>query len=163
MANSTIEQELERQGHCFFQTVGDSMEPLLHNRKSTVVIEKSMGMLRKYDVALYRRPTGEYVLHRIVKVKKGCYLICGDNRIYKEPVPKGWVLGVMTGFYPDESGRYISNSAPEYCEYMRKWGICYWRRWRKALPGRIRRKLKAKTEKGRAAGRKADWTHGKQR
>ena len=35
----TIEEELARNGHSFFQTVGDSMEPLLHNRKSTVIIQ----------------------------------------------------------------------------------------------------------------------------
>ncbi len=163
MSNSTIEQELDRQGHCFFQTVGDSMEPLLHNRKSTVVIEKSKGALRKYDVALYRRPTGEYVLHRVAKVKKGSYLICGDNRIYREPVPEGWILGVMVGFYPDEGGRYISCAIPEYQEYIRMWGIRYWRRWGKALPGRIHRKLKGKNESRRETARKAHQMHGKQR
>lgn len=141
MANSTIEQELDHLGHCLFQTVGDSMEPLLHNRKSTVVIEKSTGMLRKYDVALYRRPTGEYVLHRIVKVKKGNYLICGDNRIYREPVPGEWILGVMTGFYPDESSRYLTCSDPEYQEYLHAWGRNYCRRWIRALPGRLWRKM----------------------
>ncbi len=140
MSNSTIEQELEQHGRCLFQTVGDSMEPLLHNRKSTVVIEKSRGTLRKYDVALYRRPTGEYVLHRVVQVKKDGYLICGDNRIYKEPVPGEWILGVMTGFYPDESSRFIACIASEYRIYLKKWNIRYCGRWIMALPGRICRK-----------------------
>lgn len=141
MGNSTIEQELETQGHSFFQTVGDSMEPLLHNRKSTVVIEKASGALKKYDVALYRRPTGEYVLHRVLKVRLSDYLICGDNRIYREPVPKEWVLGVMIGFYPGVEERYISCEDLEYQKYLEKLGLQYWKRWIKALPGRIYRKL----------------------
>ena len=118
MTYSTIEQELDEQGHSLFQTVGDSMEPLLHNRKSTVVIEKVSGTLKKYDVALYRRPGGEYVLHRVLKVRSSDYLICGDNRTYREPVPKEWILGVMTGFYPDESSLLIS------CEDRNTGDIC---------------------------------------
>ena len=63
-----MEQELALYGYGLFQTVGDSMEPLLHNRISTVLIEIPKSPLKKYDVALYRRPRGEYVLHRVVKV-----------------------------------------------------------------------------------------------
>lgn len=138
----TIEQELERQGHSFFQTVGDSMEPLLHNRKSTVVIEKISNPPRKYDVVLYRRPAGEYVLHRVVKVRSNHYLICGDNRIYRERVPREWILGIMTGFYPDERNCYVPCEDPRYRKYIRKLGIRYGIRWIKALPGRVYRKIK---------------------
>lgn len=141
MVNSTIEQELATQGHSFFQTVGDSMEPLLHNRKSTVVIEKATGALKKYDVALYRRPTGEYVLHRVLQVRRNDYLICGDNRIYREPVPKEWILGVMTGFYPDAGERYISCEDLKYQKYLRTMELRYWIHWIKALPGRIRKHI----------------------
>lgn len=141
MKHSTIEQELEEQGHSFFQTVGDSMEPLLHNRKSTVVIARAPEIVRKYDVALYRRPTGEYVLHRVVKVRKKDYLICGDNRVYIEKVPKGWIIGVMTGFYPDEGSHFVSCEDGKYQEYVRTLTGRYGIRWVKVLPGRIRRKL----------------------
>ena len=94
----TIEQELATRGRSLFQTVGNSMEPLLHNRKSTVVIEKKQNRLKTGDVALYRRPAGEYVLHRVVKVLDGAYLICGDNRLWKEAVPEEWDIGVMVGY-----------------------------------------------------------------
>lgn len=141
MEKRSIEEELNRQRHCLFQTVGDSMEPLLHNRKSTIVIEKTSDALKKYDVALFRRPTGEYVLHRVLKVRDKDYLICGDNRTYMEPVPKEWVFGVMTGFYPDESGRLISCEDWEYQRYLQTLDRRYCIRWMKALPGRIRRRL----------------------
>lgn len=141
MRHSTIEQELERQGHSFFQTVGDSMEPLLHNRKSTVMIAKVSEKLRKYDVALYHRPTGEYVLHRVVKVRERDYLICGDNRIYREKVPREWVIGVMTGFFPDVGSQFVACEDGKYQEYVRVLTRRYIIRWVKALPGRIHRKL----------------------
>ncbi len=141
MENRTIEQELEEQGHSFFQTVGDSMEPLLHNRKSTVVIEKVSGELQKYDVALYRRPTGEYVLHRVIKVRQKDYLICGDNRFHREAVPKEWILGLMAGFYPDEGEKYISCGDKEYQKYLKTISWRHGLRWVKALLGRMYRKL----------------------
>lgn len=138
----TIEEELALNGHSFFQTVGDSMEPLLHNRKSTVVIEGKKESLKRYDVALYRRPsTGAYVLHRVVKVLDGAYLICGDNRIWRETVPDGWVIGVMIGYYEDEQDRYISCESESYQKYLKTLKWRYAALWLRALPGRVRRKL----------------------
>lgn len=119
MIKLTIEQQLERSGHGFFQTVGDSMEPLLHNRKSTVVIERKKTRLNRYDVALYKRPTGEYVLHCVVKVLEGAYLICGDNRVWREKVQEEWILGVMIGFYEDERNIYTSCKSELYRKYLK--------------------------------------------
>lgn len=149
MKNSSIEQELETHGRSLFQTVGDSMEPLLHNRYSTVVIEKVTGPLAVNDVALFRRPPGvlktqpdgAYVLHRIVKVREKDYLICGDNRYYREPVPKEWVLGVMTGYFNGDT--FVDCAANEdYRDYVNSLKYRYPIRWLKALPGRAAGKVK---------------------
>ena len=123
------------------------MEPLLHNRKSTVVIEAKQDRLKKYDVALYRRPTGEYVLHRVLKVLDGAYLICGDNRVWKERVPEGWVIGVMTGYYADERDCYLPCGSESYRVYLKTLPSRYARLWLRALPGRIRRKAAALIKK----------------
>lgn len=120
--SNAIEDELAKNKQCYFQTVGDSMEPILHNRKSTVVIKKAEANLNPYDVALYRRPTtGAYVLHRVVSVHDTYYRICGDNRVYEEKVPKSWILGFMIGFFPDESETYISCEDEKYKEYVKRW------------------------------------------
>lgn len=138
----TIEEELAVNGHSFFQTVGDSMEPLLHNRKSTVVIQTKKGPLKRYDVALYRRPsTGAYVLHRVVKVLDGAYLICGDNRLQQEKVPDGWVIGVMAGYYQDEADVYVSCASEGYRQYLKRLPALRRKRWLRALPGRVRAKI----------------------
>lgn len=137
----SIEQEIERQEKILLQTVGTSMEPLLHERKSSVVIEKPPEKLKKYDVVLFRRPTGEYVLHRVWKVRRKDYLICGDNGIWREPVSREQILGIMTGFYPDESGCFVSCGDEEYRRYLRTLGRRYCIRWIRALPGRIYRKI----------------------
>ena len=115
----TIEQELALNGHAFIQTVGISMEPMLHNRESTVVIKAKKGPLKKDDVDLFRRPTDEYVLHRVIKVLNGTYLIRGDNCIQEENVPEEWVIGVMIGYYEDEKNEYISCESATYLRYLR--------------------------------------------
>lgn len=142
MGNPTIEQELEKQEYVLLQTTGISMEPLLHNRKSSVVIKKALQRLKKYDVVLFRRNNGEYVLHRIVEVRDKDYLICGDNGIYKEPVRREQIIGIMAGFYPDESERYISCTDQVYRRYLRTLRIRYGIRWIKDWLRRKCRKMK---------------------
>lgn len=117
------------------------MEPLLHNRKSTVVIEGKTSLLKRYDVALYRRPSGQYVLHRVVRVLDGAYLIRGDNRISRERVPQEWVIGVMTGYYEDERGGYISCGSAKYRKYLRTLKRRYAALWLRAFPKRLEKKL----------------------
>lgn len=119
MVHRTIEQELLIRGKSFIQTVGVSMEPILHNRKSTVVIEKKNLPLKKYDVVLYHVPTGEYVLHRIIKVMDGKYLIRGDNCISKENIPEEWIIGVMVGYYENEDDKYVSCQSKTYRRYLK--------------------------------------------
>ena len=87
MRNTSLEEELRSGKACVSTTVGDSMEPMLRNRKDTIIIEPVHGRLKRYDLPLYRRPDGKYVLHRILHVKKNGYVICGDNRWWKENVP----------------------------------------------------------------------------
>ena len=65
MRDTTLEQELREGKTCVSTTVGDSMEPMLRNRKDTVIIKPVSGKLKRYDLPLYRRPDGKYVLHRI--------------------------------------------------------------------------------------------------
>lgn len=141
MTLQTIEQTLAQYGKGLFRTEGDSMEPLLHHQSSIVVIEAANAPLNRYDVALYRRPTGAYVLHRVVKVLDGAYLIRGDNRLCQEQVPADWVIGVMTGFYADQSETYISCQSSAYQAYLHTLKRRHRRLWLRALPGRIRNKL----------------------
>ena len=142
MIRRTIEQELAQNGRAVIQTVGASMEPLLHNRKSTVALIAKQGRLKKQDVALYRRPNGEYVLHRVVKVLDGAYLIRGDNCIGSETVPEAWVIGVMAGYFAGEQDRYISCDSRIYRRYLKTLALRRWRLWLRALPGRVWRRAR---------------------
>lgn len=135
----SIEEELERYGRCFRQTSGTSMEPLLHARTSTVVLEPLAGPPKKNDVVLYRRPDGVYVLHRVLKPGPETSLIRGDHCVAVEIVPNGWIVGVMTGFYNGEA--YTSCGGAACRRYMRTLPLRHGVLWGRALLGRVKRKL----------------------
>ncbi len=56
------------------------MMPLLREYNDLLIIEKVNGRLKKYDIPLYKRSLGQYVLHQVLRVRKTDYVICGDNR-----------------------------------------------------------------------------------
>ena len=49
-----------------FSPKGVSMLPFIREGKDSVVISPVTEGLKKYDVVLYKRDSGQYVLHRIV-------------------------------------------------------------------------------------------------
>lgn len=58
---------------------GDSMFPLWRHKRDSVVLTKcDKTALKKGDIPLYKRRTGQYVMHRIIKVNKDSYNLCGD-------------------------------------------------------------------------------------
>lgn len=124
---SHIEQMLERDGVIVYKTRGVSMRPMLKQNRDLVTVRKFEGRLKKYDVPLYRRKTGGYVLHRIIGLKDDCYIIRGDNTFKKEYVPDSEVLGVLTEF--KRKGRNHSVDSAGYKLYARFWNLIYPLRW----------------------------------
>ncbi|MBE6876020.1 MAG: hypothetical protein E7496_04730 [Ruminococcus sp.] len=120
MANSTFEQEIQRTGKLIYTNVGDSMMPLIRQDKDLLIIEKVTGRLKKYDVPLYRRDSGQYVLHRILKVRENDYVICGDNRWHREyGITDRHIIGVLTGIVRD--GKTIPVTDKKYLFYVHLW------------------------------------------
>lgn len=114
-----FENEIQKNGYVIYTCEGDSMMPLLREHKDIVVIKRLTAPLKKNDVVLYKRPSGAYVLHRIVKLcGLGQYKIMGDNREYAETVPEEWIIGILTEVIKD--GRHIFIDSNEYKEYLKK-------------------------------------------
>ena len=145
---STIEKELRENHHAFFQTVGFSMEPMLHQRKSTVVLKtpEDAASLSVGDVVLFHRADDRYVMHRIVRVKekdgKPLYVIRGDNCTYDDLVRPEQILGVMEGFYADERNVFTSADDLTYQGYVKRiLKRSVWSLRLRRLPGRVIRKI----------------------
>lgn len=99
---STFEEQLELHGRIIYTNVGDSMMPFIKQGRDVMIIEKAEKPLSKYDVPLYKRKNGKYVLHRIIKADKRGYRICGDNRISVElGITDDEIIGVLTGLIRD--------------------------------------------------------------
>ena len=59
---------------------GTSMKPLLREGVDSVALVAPAGY-RRGDILLYRRPNGNFVLHRLMQVEKdGTLTFCGDNQ-----------------------------------------------------------------------------------
>lgn len=98
----TFEDEIEKNGKIVYTNVGDSMLPLLRERRDLIIIEKPRGRCKKYDVPLCKLDSGRYVLHRILKARADDYIICGDNRWQREyGITDRHIIGVLTGFVRD--------------------------------------------------------------
>ena len=123
MTKSTFEEVLAEKGTLIYTNVGDSMYPLIKPR-DLLVIKRPEHPLKRLDIPLYKRDNGQYVLHRIIKVRENDYLICGDNRVGIESgITDKHIIGVLTDIIRD--GETISvYSTPKrlyahfYCDFM---------------------------------------------
>lgn len=114
----SFEQVLEKKGYLMIVITGNSMYPMLRNRRDVITVSKVQGRLKKYDVPLYKK-NDRYILHRIIKVLPESYEIRGDNCIQKEYVADSQIIGVLTGFRRD--GREMDTEDFIYRLYARIW------------------------------------------
>lgn len=98
---------------------GISMFPLLRNEIDSVVLEKKK--IKKYDIALYTRENGAYILHRIVKMHKDTVDCIGDNeRKIEKGVPKSNIIACVTAI--ERGNLKIKTTNPLYRIYSFIWG-----------------------------------------
>ena len=121
------------------------MMPLIRQGRDLMVISgKPSGRLKKYDVPLYRRDNGQYVLHRILKVRDNDYVICGDNRWNREyGITDEQMIGVLSAVI--RNGKTVSVTDRKYLLYVHLWCDLFYLRalilWCLKLPGRIKRRV----------------------
>lgn len=59
---------------------GHSMHPFLVNGRDTVFLSPLVDAPRRGEMVLYRRDSGQYVLHRVYRVQKDGYTMVGDGQ-----------------------------------------------------------------------------------
>ena len=102
-----------------FTINGTSMRPMLYWGRDQVILGPVPEKLKKYDLPLYRRDNGQFVLHRIVEV--GETITCvGDNQIALETgLRQDQMLAVAVGFI--RNGKKYSVNHRAYRLYCRFW------------------------------------------
>lgn len=119
---SSPEQIIEEYGFYSAPVHGMSMYPLLKNHRDTVCILPP-DKLKKYDVVLFRRQSGQLVLHRILKIDGNRFYICGDNEFRKEIVYKNQIIGKMTEFCRNNKNGKVTDL--EYKIYSYCWNSSF--------------------------------------
>lgn len=122
-----------------FKPGGRSMLPLVRPGMDTVLIKKAPEKLKRFDVPLYRRNNGQFVLHRVLNVKNGKYTMRGDNQnIIEREVTPEQILAIAEGVFKNDV--YIPFSGVKYKTY------CYLRDFRQKL-SRVKRVVKREIKK----------------
>ena len=133
-------ERLEAGQQVRFSPMGTSMLPMLREGRDSVVLSPAPQRLRKYDLPLYQRDNGAYILHRVTAVGE-TYTCIGDNQfVYEHGVRPDQIVAVVTGFC--RKGRDHTVTEPGYRFYCRLWHYSRPLRhfWHRGL-GWLRRKL----------------------
>lgn len=115
-----LEEQLAH-GFARLPVTGSSMLPMLREGRDMVRLVRADGPLDRGEVLLYRRESGQYVLHRLIRMEdeKTC-LCCGDNQWEKELVPLERVIARAESF--SRRGSWVdTRHNPIYCCYRTIW------------------------------------------
>ncbi len=121
-----------------FTVKGNSMYPLLRGNRDEVEVVKC-DSIGKYDIVLYKRSDGSYVLHRVLKKDNGALSIAGDfEQELEHPVYENQVIAKVDNIIR-AGGKVISCTGKVYKIYCIVWAAVLKNR-RKIL--RILKKLR---------------------
>lgn len=153
---TTFEDILRTEGMLVYTNVGVSMMPLLRQGRDLMVIRDVQDgqALHRLDSVLFRRDSGQYVLHRIMyrertsdPAAEPVYRICGDNTIELERVRRSQIIGLLIAVERD-GRRHIDVGSVSYRAFSwLMWALwparrVWWPiRWRL---GALARKLRGK-------------------
>lgn len=114
-----FQERLEAGQRVKFSPRGVSMMPMLRQGIDCVILSPVPEKLKKYDLPLYRRDNGKYILHRVVEVGE-TYTCAGDNQLELEyGVRQDQMLALVTAFTRGDREISVENL----------WYQCYCRVW----------------------------------
>lgn len=114
-----IRDELAEGKPVWFTPQGISMQPLFVGGRDQVLLVPPPKTLKKYDLALYQRENGQYVLHRVAKVGQ-TYTFIGDHQyVYETGLRHEQVIAVVSEFV--RNGKHSDVRRFGYRLYSRVW------------------------------------------
>lgn len=141
-----LQEKLSTGEDVWIKPGGVSMLPMLHPDRDLVKLSALPEKLKKFDLPLYRRDNGLFVLHRIVQIGN-TYTCIGDNQYKKEfGVRHDQMIAVVTAFV--RGGKEYSVDALTYRIYCCFWTYSRWLRrgyrFARSRLGRMRAWVKSK-------------------
>ncbi len=114
---------------------GHSMEPILSSGDAVTLAPIDAAGIVRGDIVLYRRASGQFVLHRVVNVHKDTVDFCGDNQVAVEKhIPVTSLVAKVISYEKDGCTRDL--------KYLRKEG-------RRRLSTRVARRVLSATRRFR--------------
>lgn len=98
---------------------GSSMTPFLGDSRDWILMKKPERQFRVGDMVFYQRNSGQFVMHRIYKVKpEGCYMI-GDSQWQQEgPIAKEQIFAYIIKVKRKEKWIGPGNLCWEFFEHI---------------------------------------------
>lgn len=126
-----IREELQCDRSVRIYPRGTSMLPMLREGRDSVVLSKIPESPNRFDVVLYQRSNGQYVLHRLVK-NRDEYVFLGDNQFeHEHGIKLDQMIAYVSSFYRDNKEICVRNACYRlYCHlwYGSRKIRCFWRR-----------------------------------
>ena len=134
-----MKEVIDSDGEFTFFPHGISMLPLIRQGVDQVVLVKALDV-KEGDVVFYLRDNGQFVLHRVIKIKDGEYIMCGDNQFILEyGITKKHILAKMKCFIRD--GEEIDDTNKKYQRYIKNLPLRRLKKRTRNFLGRVKRKI----------------------
>jgi hypothetical protein len=133
-----IKESLSNGYEVAFSPSGSSMLPLIKEGRDSVTLVAPPKRLKKYDLPLYQRENGQYVLHRVVGVGQD-YTCIGDNQfILEKGIKHEQIIAVCVAI--TKKGKKVSVDSLRLQIYARFW---HYTRFIRRVFNALKRRLSA--------------------
>ena len=115
----TIEDVIREKGFYVTRPKGTSMFPMLKDKRNEICVRRADEII-KFDVVLYRRESGELVLHRVLDISDDGYVCCGDNQwVLEYGVKREQIIGKLDSWYKGDKEHTVRDAS--YLRYVKFW------------------------------------------
>lgn len=139
---SILRELTEENKEVSMRIAGNSMLPFLVHERDVIYFKKIDRSLKRGDMVFFQRKNGQYVMHRICKIKPEGYYIVGDAQVVIEgPVEEEQIFAIISKVC--RKGKWIGpgNLCWEFYEHVWLWLLpvrCYLMRIYRGVARRIR-------------------------
>lgn len=123
-------RDLTKQGKTVSMRIsGNSMSPFLMHGRDSICFQKPDRKLKKGDMVFFQRESGQFVMHRIIRITKDGFYLLGDAQQRKDiegPIKQAQIFALVTSV--NRKGKWIG---PEDF-----WWEFFEHLWRKIIPFR---------------------------
>ena len=122
----TVLKEMTEQGMDVSMTIsGTSMEPFLIHGRDRIYFQKPKSPIQKGDMVFFQRTTGEYVMHRVMKVNDHRYYVAGDHQTFLEgPIEETQIFAKVVSVERD--GVWLTEKDHIWNFYAVWWRRLFW-------------------------------------